>query len=72
MIHQSKPRPSKHRYKLFFCYFLPFSGVISSENRPFQSSLVLLFQSESKCETVLTKMTLIWMKMKLHAELIFI
>ena len=31
-----------------------------------------LFQSESKCQTILLKMTLICMKMKLHAELIFI
>ena len=44
----------------------------SSCNRPFPSSLVPLFQSESKCETILIKMTLICMKMKLHAELIFI
>ena len=42
-----------------------------SSNRPFPSSLVALFQSESKCETILTKMTLICMKIKLHAELIF-
>ena len=41
-------------------------------NRPFPSSLVPLFQSESKCETILMKMALICMKMKLHAELIFI
>ena len=41
-------------------------------NRPFPSYLVPLFQSESKCETILMKMTLIFMKMKLHAELIFI
>ena len=41
-------------------------------NRPFPSSLVPLFQSESKCETILMKMTLICMKIKLHAELIFI
>ena len=40
-------------------------------NRPILSSLVPLFQSESKCETILMKMTLICMKMKLHAELIF-
>ena len=40
-------------------------------NRPFPSSLVPLFQSESQCETILT-MTLICMKMKLYAELIFI
>ena len=31
-----------------------------------------LFQSESKCETIVMKMTLICMKVKLHAELIFI
>ena len=41
-------------------------------NRPFPSSVVPLFQSESKCKTILMKMTLICMKMKLHAELIFI
>ena len=41
-------------------------------NRPFPSSLVPLFQSESKCETILMKMTLICKKMNLHAELIFI
>ena len=42
----------------FFCPF----------NRPFPSSLVPLFQGESKRETILMKMTLISMKMKLHAE----
>ena len=41
-------------------------------NRPFPSSLVALFQSESKCETILMKMTLICMKKKLRVELIFI
>ena len=41
-------------------------------NRPFLSSLVPLCQSESKCKTILMKMTLICMKMKLHAELVFI
>ena len=41
-------------------------------NRPFPSSLVPLFQSESKCETILMKMTLICMKMNLYTELIFI
>ena len=30
-----------------------------------------LFQSESKCKTILMRMTLICLKMKLHAELIF-
>ena len=34
-------------------------------------SLVPLFQIESKCETIRMKMTLICMKIKLHAELIF-
>ena len=34
-------------------------------NRPFRSSVVHLFQSESKCKTILVKV-------KLHAELIFI
>ena len=43
-----------------------------TSNRPFPSSLVPLFQSESKCETILMKMSLICMKMKQHAELIFI
>ena len=41
-------------------------------NRPFPSSLVPLFQSESKYETILIKMTFICEKMKLRAELIFI
>ena len=49
-----------------FCHFVVLSY------RPFPSSLVPLFQSESKCETILVKMILIYMKMKLHAELIFI
>ena len=47
-------------------------GTYEGFNRPFPSSLAPLFQSESKCETILMKMTLICMKMKLHAELIFI
>ena len=41
-------------------------------NRSFPSTLVPLFQRESKCETVLMKMTLICMKKKLRAEVIFI
>ena len=45
-------------------------GVI--RNRPFPSSLVPLFQRESKCETILMKMTFICMKKKLRTELIFI
>ena len=40
-------------------------------NRPFPSSLDRLFQSESKCETILMKMICICMKMKLHTELIY-
>ena len=46
--------------------------AIQFSNRPFPSSLVPLSQNESTCETILMKMTLICMKMKLHAELIFI
>ena len=46
--------------------------VLKVSNRPFPSSLVPLFQSESKCETFHMKMTLIRMKMKLYAELNFI
>ena len=45
---------------------------MSFANRPFPSSLVPLFQSKSKYETSLMKMTLICMKMKSHVELIFI
>ena len=48
------------------------ASMFCFDNRPFPSSLVPLFQSESKCETILMKMSLICMKMKLHAELIFI
>ena len=42
------------------------------QNWPFPSSLVPLFQSESKCETILIKVTFICMKKKLREELIFI
>ena len=52
------------------CYYA--SLVRTLFNRPFPSSLVPLFQSESKCETILMKMTLICTRMKLHAELTFI
>ena len=41
-------------------------------NWPFPSSLVPLFQSKSKCETIVMKITSNCMKMKLYAELIFI
>ena len=40
--------------------------------RPLPSSLVPLFQTESKCETILMKMTLICIEMNLHVKLIFI
>ena len=50
-------------------FFLSFNIYL---NWPFPSSLVPLFQSEYKCKTILMKMTLICMKMNLHAELIFI
>ena len=52
-------------------YGLPTQAILVL--RPFPSSLVPLFQSESKCETFLMKMTLICMKIiLLHAQLIFI
>ena len=54
------------RVELFGC-----PGILC-HNRPFPSSLGPLFQSESKCEIILKKMTLICMKMKLPAEFIFI
>ena len=59
----------------FFPILVPITHVWYGRyllNRPFPSSLVPLFQSESKCETILMKMTSICMKMKLRAELIFI
>lgn len=46
--------------------------TVHYENGPFPSSHVPLFQSEFKCKTILMKMTLICMKMKLYVELIFI
>ena len=58
---------------VFFFYSVPrivrLQVSLSLVNTPFPSSLVLLFQSESKCKTILKKLTLIYMKMKLHAEL---
>ena len=45
---------------------------VLGSNRPFPSSLVPLLQSESKSETMLMKMTLICMRVKLHVEIIFI
>ena len=66
--------------KIYFnamsCCWFPELGLpvilFPQTNRPFLSSLVPLFQSKSKCETIFMKMTLICMKMRLHAELIFI
>ena len=57
-----------------FCWMRLFSLSAGNRvfNRPFPSSLVPLFQSESKCETILMKTTLICMKMKLDALLISI
>ena len=37
-------------------------------NTSFPSFIVLLFQNESKCETILMKMSLIYMKMNLYAK----
>ena len=59
------PPPKADRIEI---YIFPWPLLYS---RPFPSSLVPLFQSESKCETILMKITLICMKMKLHAEVIF-
>ena len=53
-------------------HIFPCCMMLYQTNRPFPSSLVSLFQSEFKCETILMKMTSISMKEKLHAELIFI
>ena len=39
---------------------------------PLHITVSVMLQSESKCEIILIKMTLICMKMKLNAELIFI
>ena len=47
-------------------------AILQTLYMPFPSSLVPLFQSESKCETILMKMALICERIKLHAELIFI
>ena len=47
-------------FKWLFCLFC------ERLNRPFLSSLVPLFQNESKCETILMKMNLICMKMNLY------
>ena len=61
--------------------FLPYFDFICNEQTHcdmksighlISRSLVSLFQSKSKCETIFMKMTLICMKMRLHAELIFI
>ena len=57
--------------KLKSCVYLMINLRCDDVNRPFPSSLVPLFQSESKCETIFMKMISIFMKMKLHAELIF-
>ena len=46
-------------------------GNIFKTNRPLTSSLVPLFQNESKCDTIRMKITLIFMKVNLKAELIF-
>ena len=66
---------SREKLTVVFMNVVPRSTMNTNgetEDRPFPSSLVPLFQGESKCETILMKMTLICMKMKLHAELIFI
>ena len=61
---------------VFFFYSVPrivsLQVSLSLVNTPFPSCLVPLFQSESKCKTILEKMTLIYVKMKLRAKLSFI
>ena len=59
---------------LFVLILLPSfpAGASPGGSRPCPSSLVPLFQNESKCETIQMKMSLICMKMNLQAELIFI
>ena len=61
---------------VFFFYSVPrivsLQVSLSLVNTPFPSYLVPLFQSESKCKTILEKMTLIYVKMKLRAKLSFI
>ena len=70
--------PFRNEELIYFLLFISLSlaakqvRILIYRNRPFPSFLVSLFQSESKCENILMKMTLICMKMKLHAELIFI
>ena len=74
ILHQRQPTNEKNECIDFYAArnrprralaFLSTSDVITFEhNRPFPSSLVPLFQSESKCETILMEMTLICMKMK--------
>ena len=44
----------------------------TNKNKSFPSSLVLLFQNECRCETILMKIILICMKMNLQAEHIFV
>ena len=54
---------------MFSCLLSVWKRVhIRSLKRPFRSSLVPLFQKKSKCETILMKMALICMKMKVHVE----
>ena len=51
------------------CFCAVHTHQLEFANRPFPSSLVPLCQSESKCKTILMKMTLICMKINLQAEL---
>ena len=44
-------------YSLSSAFYFHISLILVLLNRPFPSSLVPLFQSESKCETILMKMT---------------
>ena len=65
MVHTFRSEHSEIRRSIF-------DKPVLCPNRPFPSSLLSLFQSESNCETIFMKMTLFCMKMKLRVELIFI
>ena len=65
ILHISSKESRISRNKLCYVLFLLraiYRRNTSEINRPFPSSLVPLFQSESNCETILMKMTLICMK----------
>ena len=60
---QSKKKLSRQKKRFCPCPFY---------NRPFPSYLVPLFQNESSCKTFHTKLSLIYMKLNLQSEHIFV